>query len=242
MKVFELVARATHTSSDGPTQAAARRTDSKNINRGQSQLGPQREALNESNACTFYGETTTHSLKRLFEMVNALQVPFALDESSIFIDLGSGLGRVIFGAALLTACRSAIGVELVGQRVDQANKVSAIHEVGDMLRRTGKTVENRYGDITCRDWLANDPTHVYMFDAAMDPKTRSAVASLLNESTTWLVFISCRTPAEWESSGLWNVAVAGKLPMKMTGSNWSYAHFIYTRVPASKPVQLFASK
>lgn len=92
------------------------------------------------------------------QLVDAL----ALGRDDVFVDLGSGVGKVVVTAALRSAVGRAVGIELARDRHDRAREVVARGE-GEGLLRPG-AVELRNEDVMRTD--LSDATVLYTCSTA----------------------------------------------------------------------------
>ncbi|KAJ4462147.1 hypothetical protein PAPYR_1327 [Paratrimastix pyriformis] len=67
-----------------------------------------------------YGEQTQGSCQKMLDQLMRLPEPYRLGPQSCFLDIGSGLGKVVFHAALVCAPRRSVGIEIVQKRHDFA--------------------------------------------------------------------------------------------------------------------------
>ncbi|KAG7391576.1 hypothetical protein PHYBOEH_006638 [Phytophthora boehmeriae] len=88
-----------------------------------------------------YGEVSVES-------VSATILPFLkLGEDDVFFDLGCGTGKILVQAALQTPCKTAIGIELMQNRVLEGKKALARLKERDVSILRGKSIEVLQGDI-----------------------------------------------------------------------------------------------
>lgn len=101
-----------------------------------------------------------------FRLLDALEV----GQGDVFYDLGCGVGKVVVAAALATAARRCVGVELAADRLARARAVVSRARRDGLLPR--RRVELRHDDIARTD--LRDATILYTCSTAFPtPFTRS---------------------------------------------------------------------
>lgn len=109
-----------------------------------------------------------------------------LTESSVFVDLGSGLGRAVFQVALSTPAR-AIGIELSDTRQQQARWIlDQLSQKYDMSR-----VELRTEDITTCDFEGG--THFLLLSTAFSASGVRMIVEKLHKTESFECLICSRT-------------------------------------------------
>lgn len=130
-----------------------------------------------------YGELTQSSMQRVIDlMIRRAE----LDTSSIFIDVGAGLGKPNLHVAINPAVRYSIGVEM-----EHVRWHLSMHNLKHYLdtpctnpeEEKKKNVIFMHGDITNARSL-NPFSHVYMFDIGFPPALFLHIAECLRKSTT----------------------------------------------------------
>ncbi|KAJ8609343.1 hypothetical protein CTAYLR_009297 [Chrysophaeum taylorii] len=167
-----------------------------------------------------YGEVTASSFQRVVDAMG-------LEPTSIFLDVGSGLGKPNFHAALHAGCAS-FGVELEEVRWQLATfNLMQMHAAG-----FGGGVYFLHGDITAAYSL--DPfSHVYMFDVGFPPTLLETLADLFNRSQA-RVLASFQKNLD-ENYGF-DVVLRRKIQTSMHGSTEKHACFVYDRHLRASPV------
>ena len=128
---------------------------------------------------TTYGELTTLGAISMFDHVSRLSPSKRITASSEFFDLGSGTGKVVFAAALLTAA-CATGIELV---LDRHRLAVEAHREGrqlGLLNNTSKRIRFVAGDAIDRTALAN-ATHVYVANLCFSPDMNTRLALVIGQ-------------------------------------------------------------
>ncbi|KAH7826346.1 putative coiled-coil domain-containing protein 94 [Monocercomonoides exilis] len=70
-----------------------------------------------------YGEMRKSSVQQIINEINALSEQYRFKEDSVFVDIGSGLGKIVFHAFLSTPSSECWGVEIVRKRNDFAESM-----------------------------------------------------------------------------------------------------------------------
>ncbi len=82
-----------------------------------------------------YGEVMPTATLHLLEWLD-------LGPRDVFYDLGSGLGKVVLMAGLVTRARRCVGIELATSRVEEARRAIAIAERRRLISRGRCTIRN----------------------------------------------------------------------------------------------------
>lgn len=177
------------------------------------------------------GEYTTGSLKKLLKY---LQENCSVTQTSVFCDVGSGIGRPVFAAILTSTFKYAVGVEIVEQQVDSCRKTAA-----------------KFGIPNCQFLHVDaskhtppfDATHVYIFSQGFDGKLQSAVAKQLNAHRSWEYLCTATPPEKWRKVGLKFDRILTLLTgMTMVGSNRAYAVYVLARRPVAPSASATGSR
>ena len=116
-----------------------------------------------------YGELT---LDGCLTMLNALLVR-GTSESSIFLDVGSGVGQVVLSAALLGGVSQSIGVEIVPARHAVAER--ALAELASNESFVQHRVILSCSDILAESSLISDVSHVFIANAVWNDELTAQV-------------------------------------------------------------------
>jgi hypothetical protein len=109
----------------------------------------ERELFEYHNSSATYGCTNDIFVH---EMVNACN----MSENDVFVDLGSGLGKVVLQVSLIANPKRAIGIELSGTRVDMS------HEILESLNEEGMNLNAEFiSDTFLNPKTWNDATIVF---------------------------------------------------------------------------------
>lgn len=166
---------------------------------------------------SIYGEVTERSFDRLVQMlVNQCD----LDNNSIFLDIGSGLGKPNLHTSVYPGVKYSFGVEISGARWWQSLVVlKSFLENG-----VGSNVFMAHADILSIDTF--DPiTHIYSFNTGFPFTTMQHIAKCFNESSS-AKWISCYDNPSTMSEYGFDVSFIQKIPMKLNGSG--NQHMCYT--------------
>jgi predicted RNA methylase len=110
-----------------------------------------------------------------------------LNSNSVFVDLGCGLGKVVYLASVCGIRRS-IGIEIVPQHLESARN--------SMEKLKPENVEFIKGDIKNHLHKLRKVTHLYAFDFLFSKDTMSVIYAFLRKHKG-IYFASFRKPAEF---------------------------------------------
>ncbi len=116
---------------------------------------------------TTYGEITMHSMTSLLEYMNEIS---PLTKDSVFLDIGSGLGKPQLLAAAKFGC-IARGVECVKSRVTVANKFKERLADKGVPKAVLERVQFEHVDAAVQGSYIIEgvpPTHIYSFCARIN--------------------------------------------------------------------------
>jgi len=139
-----------------------------------------------------YGEVLPDGVQTLLD---CLEKEMPLSNDDVFVDLGSGTGKVVVHAAVATPCKKSIGIELSETRfnhglraLEEAQKTCQQRDQGDGdslcltyaqklvdAQRAGR-VDMRHGDITVPTY--NDATHLFAASTTWPDALLEAVLEL----------------------------------------------------------------
>ena len=160
-----------------------------------------------------YGEITMCSMQKIIEY---LKKQCMFDSSSIFLDIGAGLGKPNIHVAVETGALS------VGIEVEYLRWVLSLKNVLPL----NKKILMIHGDIETLSDL--DPfTHIYMFDIGFNPMTMTSISESFNASRVPKILICYKKPKVIERYGF-NVQYLGQLKVTMCGSRESHTVYFYT--------------
>lgn len=169
---------------------------------------------------SIYGEITQQSFHNLVEL---LVDKCNFTTESIFLDIGSGLGKPNLHVSLYPGVEKSYGVEIHGGRWWQS--LSVLKEC--IQNDIGLQVFLAHADICSMSTL--DPiSHVYTFNPGFPVETMQYVATIFHSSNT-TTFISCYDkPTSMEDYGF-DVTFIQALPMKLAGSREQHTCYTYKR-------------
>mmetsp|Transcript_41291 Transcript_41291/g.133227 ORF Transcript_41291/g.133227 Transcript_41291/m.133227 type:complete len:267 (-) Transcript_41291:33-833(-) len=175
-----------------------------------------------------YGEATLGTCERLVRLLMRLTecVPamegwgggWNLDADATLLDIGSGYGKVVVHAKLLSRCRAAHGLECVRSRVEISN-LTLQGLYGELDRKALDDDLLRGVSFCCADATREAVlryTHIYAFDRVFSQYTLAALARLLQRSH-FFVFVSSKGPRTWWRHGLSKVQPVAKMRFVTTG-------------------------
>mmetsp|Transcript_11506 Transcript_11506/g.18785 ORF Transcript_11506/g.18785 Transcript_11506/m.18785 type:complete len:392 (+) Transcript_11506:75-1250(+) len=196
-----------------------------------------------------YGELTLHSMQKVIDfMVDKCE----MGVNSMFIDVGSGLGKPNFHACQDPGVRVSIGIELeeIRWQLAMQNLKTVLKETRDNATSpaspasTSERIDHHlypgvnfiHGDIF--DVVSTDPfTHIYMYDLGFPPPLQQKIAEYFNNSTHATYLVSYRPPRRVIGEYGYEVEEIGKMPTSMTGSGESHTAYFYKRTNSPAPLK-----
>lgn len=178
-----------------------------------------------------YGEITQASFQRI---VDFLKDKCELSASSLFLDVGSGLGKPNFHVAIDPGVEVSYGVELEELRwhlsLHNLKSVLALESTKSKPNRTIFTV----GDITDARTL-NPFSHIYSFDVGFPPDVMDQLATIFNRSDA-RYFASFHPPRKVIEMYGFDVENIGRVATSMAGSSEGHQCYFYRRTSDDEPV------
>jgi hypothetical protein len=159
-----------------------------------------------------YAELTQASLVQLLQI---LRWDCDLNSDSVFVDLGCGLGKVVYLASVC-GVRKSLGIEIVPEHLKNARL--------SMKKLKAKNVEFIEGDIMDNLHKLGKVTHLYAFDFVFSEQTMSAIYGFLRKYKN-IYLASFRKPAAVKRH--LNVNVVQVLKGRMTHVRESHNCYIY---------------
>ncbi len=143
-------------------------------------IAPQQERrIAKTRSSSTYGEIMPTATLRLVEALE-------LGPRDVFVDLGSGVGKVALTVALASAAKRVVGVELATDRHDRAVEVLRTAEADRVVRRG--VVELRNQNILRTD--LDDATVVYTCSTAFPYAFTERIMGKLAKQRRALTFVS----------------------------------------------------
>ena len=139
-----------------------------------------------------------------------------LNSESVFVDLGCGLGKMVYLASVCGVQKS-IGIEVVPEHLATARN--------SMERLKAENVELIEGDIKDNLRKIGKVTHLYAFDILFSKKTMSVIYAFLRKHKG-IYFASSQKPTEMFKQRL-NVQVLEKITGDMARVKESHICYIY---------------
>jgi SAM-dependent methyltransferase len=160
-----------------------------------------------------YAELSRASLIQVFEI---LKWNCDLSSDSVFVDLGCGLGKVVYLASLC-GVRKSIGIDVVPEHLVNARNT--------MKKLRAQNVELIEGDIKDNLYKLGKVTHLYAFDFLFSEETMSMIYDFLR-MYKGIYLASFQKPKEMFNQGL-NVKVIEKIKGRMTHVSESHNCYVY---------------
>ena len=160
-----------------------------------------------------YAELTQASQIQLLQIFKS---DCNLNSDSVFVDLGCGLGKMVYLASVCGVQKS-IGIEVVPQHLQNARN--------SIQQLKAENVEFIEGDIKVKLRKLGKATHLYAFDFLFSDETMSVIYDFLRMHKGIFV-VSFRRPKEMLNQRL-NVKVIQKLKGNMTHVSESHNCYMY---------------
>jgi hypothetical protein len=177
-----------------------------------------------------YGELTQKSFQRV---VDYLKDNCGFDASSVFIDIGAGLGKPSAHVAVNPGVRLSLGVELIGGRWWQSMCMMKALLDNDNLKPFAEKMFFAHADMCDMDSF-EPVTHLYSFNRGFPPEAMRTMAKLFHKSSSTKYFICYDNERRLEGFGF-GVELLEKVSVKMAGSGEGHTCFIYKKIEGSAP-------
>lgn len=173
-----------------------------------------------------YGEITQASFQRI---VDYMKEHCELSESSLFLDVGSGLGKPNFHVAIDPGVEVSYGIELEELRWHLSlHNLRSVLQLDSKKNKRNRTMFSA-GDITDAKTL-NPFSHVYSFDVGFPPNVMDELAEIFNRSTAGY-FVSFHAPRKVIDMYGFDVENMGRIATSMAGSSEGHQCYFYRRCP-----------
>ncbi|KAA0165805.1 hypothetical protein FNF31_01782 [Cafeteria roenbergensis] len=185
----------------------------------------------EAHGGAVYGEMGRANMQRLIELMVRVT---DLNADSVFLDIGSGLGKPSIHAAAAVGCFS-LGVEYMATRFNlSVANLKRLCRPADGPRAQGPLRELGEPRVMfcCEDaWLMGSlepTTHLFMFDVGMPPPLMRHVAATFMASSSTDYLVCYRPPAAAEELGF-DVSLLASLTCRLIGSAEAHRAFVYRK-------------
>jgi len=178
-----------------------------------------------------YGEMTIGSFQRIIDF---LVRHCEFGARSVFLDIGSGLGKPNAHVALYPGVKYSLGLELMDLRWQLS-----LHNLRYALQETSLSQRDKctvfYGKADACDLATFNPcTHLYMFDVGFVRETLNRLAKIFNQSASSKYLVSSKKPRDVIFEYGFLVKHIGSMAISMTSSNESHAIYVYEALPKLK--------
>lgn len=131
--------------------------------------------LQQENICATYGELEYFSAIQLFKIAT-------INEEDIFLDLGSGNGKLVFQAFLQTPAKLCLGIEAVKGLVKQAKRVQSklLNDIPDLNLDKNHQIQFKLDNFLNCDWQG--ATIVYTCSTCYTKSLLIAIGNKINET------------------------------------------------------------
>jgi hypothetical protein len=168
-----------------------------------------------------YGELTQSSISKILDyLVSHCQ----LGENSVFMDIGSGLGKPNLHAATITNIKYSIGIELVDSRWWHSMHLLAHIADSYHLNNIAQKTFFMHGDINNFQSL-DGISHIYIFNCGIPTKTMNYIATKIRNSN--VAYITCFSNMYNMFVLGFNVSLIHKIQTTMSGSAERHTCYIY---------------
>ncbi|KAK2962727.1 hypothetical protein BLNAU_2160 [Blattamonas nauphoetae] len=116
-------------------------------------IGPRNSDQNVGRNSIGYGEMQLASVQNIIEEIQKLAEPLQITNESTFVDVGSGMGKLVYHMILATDVKESWGVEILQNRHDAARKV------GPEFLETIQSLETETDPSKSPSFLAASPPH-----------------------------------------------------------------------------------
>lgn len=179
-----------------------------------------------------YGEITQSSFQRI---VDYMKENCELSASSLFLDVGSGLGKPNFHVAIDPGCEVSYGIELEDLRWQLSlHNLKSVLSLDVNKKKLNRTVFTA-GDITHARTL-NPFSHIYSFDVGFPPNVMDELAVIFNRSTA-RYFASFHSPRKVIDMYGFDVENIGRIATSMAGSSEGHTCYFYSRCESPESVK-----
>ena len=159
-----------------------------------------------------YGEATLEGTRAILDALDLTTLPQAAPDC-VFVDLGSGVGKMVAQAALEYAVSRSIGVELCESRHVRA-LLACERLLASLDEPPAVAIELRLGDMMQADEALAAATHVYLSSLLFSPNTMLKLAVLLDSAPNLRMVASLQ---RFPPSSKWNfVKRAAKVRAQMS--------------------------
>jgi len=186
-----------------------------------------------------YGELTMFSMHKV---IRVLMKNCSMTYTSIFLDIGSGLGKPCLNTSVVADVQMSFGVE-----VNPTRYYLSLNNLGAILDKDSNIlVRNRIlflNDNAC-DFESFEPcTHIYTFDCGIPPEDMVKLAKVFNNTSTAEYLVSYNNPNDISDYGF-NVTYEGlTIPnLSMQGSQGSRTAYFYRSTVTPSTSKVFLTK
>ncbi|KAL1528843.1 hypothetical protein AB1Y20_010166 [Prymnesium parvum] len=181
---------------------------------------------------TTYGEVAVEAIFQLIEELESLHesapcLSTALDSSSHFVDIGSGMGKLVVSAAILTPAR-ALGVELLEGRAAGASAALAdAISKGLISRDEAHRIKLLHADATADGVLPYTITHAFLANLCFPEELTSKILTVLARAPGLRSIISLKNLPlfNWPSNATCQLQLMSVRRMRMTWDDAARMYF-----------------
>ena len=160
-----------------------------------------------------YAELIPSRLVRMFEIFKR---DCNFNSNSVFVDLGCGVGKVVY-MAFKSGVRESIGIEEEKKHVEEMKK--------SMKNLTAEGVKIIHGLIEEHLHEVSHVTHLYSFDFVFSPTTLNTIFAFVKKHTG-VYWASFQRPADLTARGL-KFQILEEITGKMSRSKESHKCYVY---------------
>jgi len=131
-----------------------------------------------ANYVTTYGEVSTAGIQAMSDKLRALSPPVKFPATQrCFYDLGSGIGSVVVGIAILNPEIQSRGIEIIPDRVRQAQ--TALTKIKSP--KLSDRIKIHQGDIVSADYNYRDAAWIFISNVCFTPEMNELLAEKLGK-------------------------------------------------------------
>ncbi len=196
----------------------------------------------DTKVSTAYGEFTPGNVDKVLRWIQEEEPTYELNANSTFIDIGSGLGKIVFQVLLRYQVHESIGIEVVLDRIQASRQI--LHRIRTglcppIIKSINKELFDQVtlitGNITTNLQLLDRVTHVWMYDACFTTDTLKVVLPKINNSRNILVLVNSNKQQIGEDNKpveewLTNFRIAKAEILSMSGRKIHHTIVLYVRI------------
>lgn len=169
------------------------------------------------------------------KVLNVLKDECSLDESSMFLDVGSGLGKPNIHAAAAVPLKGSVGIEVIPLRyyLSLVN-LRRVISLDIPLDKDQANCPVAFANTDVLNLRSLTPmTHIFLFDVGMPVKVMKHLAKIFNRSRTAKYLVCFKKPKLVKEFGF-DADFMRKISVSMVSSAESHSCFVYVKDQVNK--------